>query len=759
MKKFLIPFLVLLVANIILNWQFYFHGLIPFPGDLLVSFYFPWNSGGFPEFNSWTTHKEVVGADAIRQIYPWKELVINQLKIGEWPLWNPYNFSGTPLLANLQSSVFSPVNLVFFVLPFVWGWISLVMFLPVIFGFGFYLFFKSLNLKTIPSLFGALVVMNISYITIWEEQLIHIQSILFLPFILLAINYKKYWFVPIFIALSVFGGHIQTVTYICILTFLFSLFKKVPLKWIAFIFVTGLLAASVQLLPTLELFMSSARDGSETLRLFPTTIIPSQSFITLLIPDFFGNPATGNFWGVDYANFELFAGALAIFFGLIGLISGWKRSFVKFFTLIFVIGLVFAATPLAYIWPTLHVPVLSSSNASRIFLLSFISISVLAAVGLENTLYYFNEHKKSIFVSCSIFIGVFLLIISYSIFLPSAFRSIAIRNTFIPGVVVGVGLFVVAINLIFKNKKTVLILSAILIFMAASFEYTIFYNKYQPFSSPSFVFPNHPVFTFLEDKADENRFFGSSGSYVETNFATKFKVFAPEGYDSLYIKRYGELLASSDKGTLPKSVMRSDAYVGRLENKNREKLFDLLGIKYILEKNDAATGSAIIGDRMVWHDGKFFAFERKSVSPRVFLASDYEVLTKNILDRFYEKDFDYKDSLILEKSPTLKPEEGGSPSANITFYSPNKVIINTTSTKPKILFLSDVYFPGWQVNIDGKQAEIYRADYTFRAVPISAGNHVVTFIYDPKNFKLGLLISVLTLLSLLGLCLKKSFHS
>ena len=40
-------------------------------------------------------------------ILPWKNLTIETFKMGQWPLWNPYAFSGTPHLANFQSAVLS----------------------------------------------------------------------------------------------------------------------------------------------------------------------------------------------------------------------------------------------------------------------------------------------------------------------------------------------------------------------------------------------------------------------------------------------------------------------------------------------------------------------------------------------------------------------------------------------------------------------------------------------------------------------------
>ena len=87
-----------------------------------------------------------------------------------------------------------------------------------------------------------------------------------------------------------------------------------------------------------------------------------------------------------------------------------------------------------------------------------------------------------------------------------------------------------------------------------------------------------------------------------------------------------------------------------------------------------------------------------------------------------------------------------------------------------LLVLSDTYYPGWkafvypvrydsynQVNpvdtnlsnrVDGEEVKIYKANYNFRAIALKAGEYEVKFIYDPISFKIGALISLLTLVGI-----------
>ena len=82
----------------------------------------------------------------------------------------------------------------------------------------------------------------------------------------------------------------------------------------------------------------------------------------------------------------------------------------------------------------------------------------------------------------------------------------------------------------------------------------------------------------------------------------------------------------------------------------------------------------------------------------------------------------------------------------LKYESNNRLLLVAESTENSMLVLSDTFFPGWKVFIDGKEGKIFRANYSFRAVPISAGKHMVEFVYNPLSFKLGITITSLGVL-------------
>ncbi len=69
-------------------------------------------------------------------------------------------------------------------------------------------------------------------------------------------------------------------------------------------------------------------------------------------------------------------------------------------------------------------------------------------------------------------------------------------------------------------------------------------------------------------------------------------------------------------------------------------------------------------------------------------------------------------------------------------YDSNILTYKSSSSKPKLAVFSEIYYPkGWQITIDGQPAEMIRANYTLRALPVPAGEHTIEFKFDPKSIK------------------------
>jgi hypothetical protein len=69
-------------------------------------------------------------------------------------------------------------------------------------------------------------------------------------------------------------------------------------------------------------------------------------------------------------------------------------------------------------------------------------------------------------------------------------------------------------------------------------------------------------------------------------------------------------------------------------------------------------------------------------------------------------------------------------------YTPNKRIAAVTMPADGFLRISEVYYPGWHIKVDGKPVKYYRSDMAWMAVPLKAGNYEI--IMEPKSLYMGL---------------------
>jgi hypothetical protein len=79
--------------------------------------------------------------------------------------------------------------------------------------------------------------------------------------------------------------------------------------------------------------------------------------------------------------------------------------------------------------------------------------------------------------------------------------------------------------------------------------------------------------------------------------------------------------------------------------------------------------------------------------------------------------------------------------ATIRSLKPERISIDVSTDGEGFLVLTDQYYPGWEARVDGIPTRIYRANYLFRCVAVPAGQHEVVFIYRPRSFRLGTMIS------------------
>lgn len=112
-----------------------------------------------------------------------------------------------------------------------------------------------------------------------------------------------------------------------------------------------------------------------------------------------------------------------------------------------------------------------------------------------------------------------------------------------------------------------------------------------------------------------------------------------------------------------------------------------------------------------------------------------------------EPSFDPAHEIVLPAGPPAPAEAGFSGQSRILEFRPDRVRIEAELSAPGFVALVDAYDPAWRATVDGRPADVLRADVALRAVAVSAGRHVVEYVYRPRSITGGLAVSGLALLA------------
>jgi uncharacterized membrane protein YfhO len=108
------------------------------------------------------------------------------------------------------------------------------------------------------------------------------------------------------------------------------------------------------------------------------------------------------------------------------------------------------------------------------------------------------------------------------------------------------------------------------------------------------------------------------------------------------------------------------------------------------------------------------------------------------------------DDSTTHSADAIEQGGGGRGTARVTAYTPDALSVHTTTDGDAWLVLSDTYYPGWTATVDGQPTQVMRGDVLFRVVPIPGGEHDVVLRFAPASVTIGLLISLVCLVLVLG---------
>jgi len=751
MKKLEILFIaLLLLTSAIFFKALFLQGQLPIPSDTIVGLYYPFRELYFNTNPNGVPYKNFLVTDPVRQQYPWKDLVITAEKQFQLPVWNPYNFAGMPLLANFQSGVFSPFNLFFFVLPFLSAWTLIIFLQPLLAGLFLFFYLANLKLNKAASFLGAIAFSFCGFSIAWMEWGTIVSTALWLPLILLSIDklfrenqtlnsYLKWCFLLLIASVSAFfAGHLQTFFYILIFAcayiifrLIFSKTRKAPFISLVITFLMFVAITVPQWLPTLKFIALSARNVDLPGWQQAGWFIPWQNLIQFVAPDFFGNPATLNYYGIwNYGEFIGYLGILPLIMAFYALVFRRGKT-TLFFGLAFLLSLIFALpTIFAKVPYKLDIPFLSTAQPTRLLFITDLSLSVLAAFGLD---YFISSSSKKLIVCILGFFAVafaalwsFVLILHGQI-LSAGDLAVAKQNLILPTLLFLIIALIIFAYLLNARRKIAVGLIGILIVITV-FDLFRFGWKFEPFTNSNYLFPSTPVTTFLQNQKGTFRVMATDSKIFPPNFSIMYKLQTLDGYDPLYLQRYGELMAASS---------RSIPDIGTPFGFNRiitpqdplARTTDLLGVKYVLSLEAIKN----VKLKEVFTDGSVKVYENTMAFPRAFFVNTTLLANskQEAINALFDLNFPLNKRAVVENvlDKQLFKSNWDLGDAQIISYGDNKVVIQIDNSGAGFLVLTDSYYPNWHATIDGNKTPIYLTDYNFRGIITPKGVHTIEF-YD-----------------------------
>jgi hypothetical protein len=214
-----------------------------------------------------------------------------------------------------------------------------------------------------------------------------------------------------------------------------------------------------------------------------------------------------------------------------------------------------------------------------------------------------------------------------------------------------------------------------------------------------------------------------SGSHVEIDkapFFTLWGISSANFAGPLRIRAYNSVFCDINDINIFKHESEDFNIDGYLER------FGLFNVKYFTSTVKLKSDNA----RPIFQDEVVTIYENTKVAPRIFFVK-YPILAE--------------DGPLELNLPLPTAELVNGYRIKAVNYANNRLVIEINTGGSGFLVISDTYYPGWEVFVDGRKAKINRVNTIMRAVYLNEGVHKVGFFYRPASLKLGLVLSFITL--------------
>jgi len=737
--------------------------------------------------NAGNSPDNVVRTDPYSQYLPFLTFEKECVLAGSLPLWSPYVAVGWPLFARGVSLY--PVTWVIFLLDVPFGML-VIQFLDVAIGMaGMFFYMRYLRLEW-PAVILSTVLFGYAVLSRTFSPTVG-STYAWLPIIVLMAHrladkpgFRASVALSLTLSLCYLAGFFPFFYYTCFIVAIYFFCISIeyarrhsevrPFLWrlglftLAFVLTLGLISA--QLLPTLELSMSSI--SSVTGKLTGPRSNPSgYDFSLIRILDDYLDRGKVQYLG---------SSMLLLPFAL-----GSKKSRVAAVALLAALG--YAVLFLA----AKHIPALAVfgrlpfSDAfrwhSRIIYLFDFMIAALAGIGLsslcQRDAFKVRDSLTGKLSWYSMFglacvIGLSLAVLAYrrELLLNAPTYPLILLSCFVLGLI---SVSYLSRQPLWPKRLSMWAIGGLILLDVASA------GKYEQVAVPATTrdittkYFHDERIRWAQQYAGYDRVCLPPGKWIDrlhVNAGNMFGIFCVNSYEGFTLDRWSNFVLFSIRPELREKFRCGQVmFYGLMDSFVQQFLQQaqaagLTSLRYFLSYSASEVPPLADAWRISYESDtnpKFYVYENECALPRAYLVSNY-IITQNEEESLY---------VIRDNIPNLRHSvvlEGGIPSfpsgmetenpgqVRITKYHINEVELHVEAEMRSLLILTDSYYPGWNAFVDGVKKPVWRANSLFRAVEVTAGEHLVEFKYQPASFYWGISISAFTLLVILvGLFLQR----
>lgn len=199
------------------------------------------------------------------------------------------------------------------------------------------------------------------------------------------------------------------------------------------------------------------------------------------------------------------------------------------------------------------------------------------------------------------------------------------------------------------------------------------------------------------------------------------------GYHAAKLRRYQEMIDAYIVPEMQKMMPAIAKAEGDMTKVNGDSIFpvlDMLNAKYFifpLQNNRTVPLQNPYVNGNAWFVDKVYYVA--NANEEIAEVGQINLKHEAVADRQFESTLGKAIRQDGESMVTLKD------------YEPNHLIYEANSAKGGVLVFSEIYYPGWTATIDGKSAELGRANYILRALRVVPGKHEIVLDFHPASIR------------------------